>query len=321
VARPIEILSRIANPFVIGLTGITNFFVRLLGGKRKASMPSISEEEIVSMVETGQEEGVLEKQESDIIGRVFEFTDRQVREIMVPRMDVVMLAANSTVKAVASEIVASGYSRYPVYQTGNREHIVGVAYAKDILKLLVENQPDLPVREVLRPPFYVPESKRVGDLLAELQHSRTQMAIVIDEYGGIAGLVTLEDCLEEIVGEIQDEYDLEESRIKQESEDTYLVDGATTLNELNQAFDLSIEEEDIETIGGLILKKLGRIATVNDFIQLTHFREIADPDNPNSDNLILVETVLTLTVERMEGLRIRQVHLKMERKETEPNKN
>ncbi|MEI7554916.1 hemolysin family protein [Candidatus Chlorohelix sp.] len=311
VAHPIEFISKVANPLVAMLTGITNFFVRLLGGRRKATMPSVSQEEIVSMVETGQEEGVLEKQESDIINRVFEFTDRQVREIMIPRMDVLMLDVAVTIHSAAHEIVNSGYSRYPVHKSGNSEHIIGVAYAKDILKHLIENQPNLPVSHILRKPYFIPESKRVGDLLAELQKSRTQMAIVIDEYGGLAGIVTLEDCIEEIVGDIQDEYDMEESRIKSEGDGRFLVDGATTLNELNEALDLQLEEEEVETISGLVLKHLGRIAAFGDVISLPQVRPMPDPD-PDSDEITLVNVTITLRVEKMEGVRIRQVALSLQ---------
>lgn len=312
VARPIELLSKIAGPLVVALTAVTNFFVRLLGGRRKATLPSVSEEEIVSMVETGHEEGVLQKQETDIIGRVFEFSDRQVREIMVPRVDVTMLDANTSVLAAAREMVSSGYSRYPVYQAGDRERIIGISYSKDVLKYLTESQPYIPVSSFVRPPYFVPESKKVGDLLTDLQKSRIQMAIVIDEYGGLAGIVTLEDCLEEIVGEIQDEYDVEESRIQRDAANSYLVDGATPLNEINEALDLHLEDEEVDTIGGLVLKRLGHIARAGETVVLTETRQVDDPNNPNSDERIMVETKITVTVTRTEGLRIRQVRITLE---------
>ncbi len=312
VARPIEIIAAVARPLVFALTFITNFFVRLLGGKRRATMPSVSEEEIVSMVETGQEEGVLGKQESDIISRVFEFTDRQVREIMVPRVDVTMLDAETTVEAAAREIIASGYSRYPIYSPGNREQIVGVAFAKDVLRHMADGQNHSPVSILLRKPYFIPESKRVGDLLAELQHSRTQIALIIDEYGGFAGLVTLEDCLEEIVGEIQDEFDSEESRIKPTDDGGYLIDGATTLNEVNLTLELHFVDDEVDTIGGFVLKRLGRIAVTGDKVTVTEARQMPDPSDPDSDDFVTVETQLTLTVEKMEGLRIRQVKMTME---------
>lgn len=312
VARPIELLARITGPIVIGLTAITNFFVRILGGRRRATLPSVSEEEIVSMVETGHEEGVLEKQESEMISRVFEFGDRQVREIMIPRVDASMLDANTSVQVAAREMVSSGYSRYPIYQSGNREEIVGIAYVKDVLKYMSQSKLYVPISEFARPPYFIPESKKVGDLLSELQKSRTQMAIVIDEYGGLAGVVTLEDCLEEIVGEIQDEFDFEESRIKVESENAYLIDGTTSLNELNEKLQLDLNDEEVDTLGGLIVKRLGHIASPGELIELKHTRQINDPENPNSDNILLVETTITLTVHQIEGLRIRQVRLTLD---------
>lgn len=312
VARPIEIIATVARPLVFALTLITNFFVRLLGGKRRATMPSVSEEEIVSMVETGQEEGVLGKQESDIISRVFEFTDRQVREIMVPRVDVTMLAADTTVEVAAREIIATGYSRYPVYAPDNREQIVGVAFAKDVLRHMADGQNHSPITIMMRKPYFIPESKRVGDLLAELQRSRTQIALIIDEYGGFAGLVTLEDCLEEIVGEIQDEFDSEESKIKPAEGGGYLIDGATTLNEVNLTLELQFEDDEVDTIGGYVLKRLGRIAVVGDSVTVSEARQMPNPDAPNSDNFVTIETQITLTVEKVEGLRIRQVKMTTE---------
>ncbi len=312
VARPIELLAKFTSPIVFVLTSVTNFFVRLLGGQRKATMSTVSEEEIVSMVETGQEEGVIQKQKSDILNRVFEFGDRQVREIMVPRVDVTMLEASQTVSEAASEVVASGYSRYPVYTGGNREQIIGVAFAKDILKYLCENRLNEPIENVVRPALFVPESKRVDDLLAELQKSRSQITLVMDEYGGLAGLVTLEDCLEEIVGEIQDEFDAEESRIKLLENGEFLVDGATSLNEINAHLDLHFEGEEVDTIGGLILKRLGRIAVAGDSITETETRQIENPADPNSDVFITQITTANIRVEKMEGLRIRQVRFKIE---------
>ncbi len=312
VARPIEILAKITGPIITALTAITNFWVRLLGGRRRATLPSVSQEEIVSMVETGHEEGVLEKQESDMIGRVFDFSDRQAREIMVPRVDVTMMDAKTTVLAAAREMVSSGYSRYPLYETGDRERIVGIAYAKDVLKYLTENQPYATIASFARQPFFVPESKKVGDLLTDLQKSRTQMALVIDEYGGLAGLVTLEDCLEEIVGEIQDEFDSEESRIQPDGAGGYLVDGATPLNEINEALNLHLEDEEVDTIGGLVIKQLGHIAKVGESITLLEARQIIDPTDPNSDNIVTVEIRISISVSRVEGLRIRQLWLTLD---------
>lgn len=316
VARPIEILAKITGPIVAALTAITNFFVRLLGGHRRATLPSVSEEEIVSMVETGQEEGVLEKQESEIIGRVFEFSDRQVREIMVPRVDIAMLDANTSVQVAARQMVSSGYSRYPLFRGTNREEIIGIAYVKDILKYMTESQLYTPIGQLARGAYFIPESKRVGELLTELQRSHTQMAIVIDEYGGLAGLVTLEDCLEEIVGEIRDEFDTEEeNRIRPQSDGSYLADGATPLNEINQKLELDLEDEEIDTIGGLVLKRLGHIASPGETVELVHTRQVNDPD---SDDVKLIETLITIRVEKIEGLRIREVRLTLRELKPDP---
>jgi putative hemolysin len=307
VARPIELIARIFAPLVWLLTTITNFFIRLSGSNRRATLPSVSEEEIMSMVETGHEEGVVEKQESQIITNVFDFSDRTVNEIMVPRLDVHMMVTNTTVHEAGKEMLASGYSRYPVFAEGNRERIEGVVYVKDVLKFILDDKSNIPVKELLRPALFVPESKRLGDLLSELQKSRTQIAIVIDEYGGLAGIVTLEDCIEELVGEIQDEFDEETPPIIPQGENVYLVDGGLSLDDLNEALDINITEEKIDTVGGLVLTRLGRVANVGDTIVLQERRRIVDLESDADDEY--QDIVVTIRVEQVEGLRIRQVSL------------
>jgi putative hemolysin len=311
VARPIEIIARVFAPLVWFLTTITNFFVRLLGSNRKASMPSVSEEEIVTMVEAGHEEGVVEKQESVFIANLFDFSDRTVNEIMVPRLDVHMMSSATSAQFAAVEMLNSGYSRYPVFTEGNRERIEGVVYVKDVLRFILEGKNDIPVKEMLRPALFVPESKRLGDLLTELQKSRTQIALVIDEYGGLAGIVTLEDCLEELVGEIQDEFDEETPPIVEEGSNVYLVDGGLSVDDLNDALDINITEEKIDTVGGLVLTRLGRVANLGDEIKLTERKRIVDLESTAEDEY--QEIFVTIRVEQMEGLRIRQVRLTLEK--------
>jgi putative hemolysin len=314
VARPIEFIARIFAPLVWFLTTVTNFFVRLSGSKRRATMPSVSEEEIMSMVETGHEEGVVEKQESQIITNVFDFSDRTANEIMVPRPDVHMLSGDTTNYQAAQEMLRSGYSRYPVFTPGNRESIQGVVYVKDVLRFILDDKKEVQIKELLRPALFVPESKRLGDLLSELQKSRTQIALVIDEYGGLAGIVTLEDCLEELVGEIQDEFDEETPPIVPNGTNTYLVDGGLSVDDLNDALNINIIEEKMDTVGGLVLSRLGRVANIGDTIVLGERKKIVDLEGDEDDRYEDINIIIK--VEQMENLRIRQVSLTIEKLET-----
>jgi CBS domain containing-hemolysin-like protein len=180
-----------------------------------------------------------------------------------------------------------------------------------VLRFILEGKNDIPVKEMLRPALFVPESKRLGDLLTELQKSRTQIALVIDEYGGLAGIVTLEDCLEELVGEIQDEFDEETPPIVEEGSNVYLVDGGLSVDDLNDALDINITEEKIDTVGGLVLTRLGRVANLGDEIKLTERKRIVDLESTAEDEY--QEIFVTIRVEQMEGLRIRQVRLTLEK--------
>ena len=192
VARPIEILAKIAAPLVAFLTGTTNLIVRALGGKTKAGTASVSQEEIVSMVVTGQEEGVFQPQQQELIRSVFDFSEKRVREVMVPRLDMVMLDAALTLHDATPEILDTDYSRYPLY-SDTRENITGIIFSKDILRAYATGTAQRRLAELARPPLFVPESKHVSELFADLQKSRNHLALVVDEYGSVSGLVTLED--------------------------------------------------------------------------------------------------------------------------------
>lgn len=265
VARPIELLSRSAGPAVWLLTASTNVILRALGSQGRARVPTVSEEEIKSMVDTAAQEGVVEPSTRQIIHGVFDFSERQAQDIMIPRVDVEALPAGATLDEARQRVLACGHTRLPVYE-GSLDNIVGVLHARDLLPTTGGSGK---VVEVMRPPFLVPETKRLSELLWELQAQGSHLAVVLDEYGGTAGIVTLENVLEEIVGPIRDEHEPAEApEIQLEDEATAVVAGRVTLWDLNAAISLDLESEEVNTIGGLVYAHLGRLPTVGDVVQL-----------------------------------------------------
>jgi len=204
-----------------------------------------------------------------MIDNILELEETTVREVMVPRPDIVALPAAATVRGAVDTFVREGYSRLPVYRD-TIDDIVGILYGKDLLPLSVSGRLDDQVGDFVRPAYFVPESKRTGDLLRELQAKRVHIAIVVDEYGGTAGMVTIEDALEEIVGEIQDEFDTEEQKIVKVGDGEALVDGGVTIADANEELDLDLAAEEVDTIAGLVNEKLGRIPVVGDKVRLDH---------------------------------------------------
>src|SRR6266496_2332976 len=207
--RPVRITAWLLQPVVWALGAVTNSLVRLVGGQIKRKGPFVTEEELRLLVTVGEEEGVLEEEETEMIHSIFEFADTTAREVMVPRIDMVTLEADATVDEAVDLALQAGFSRIPVYKE-SIDDIIGVLYTKDMLKQLREDHNTLPVRDLVRPAYFVPETKKLDDLLREIQQKHVHLVIIVDEYGSVAGLVTIEDLVEEIVGDIQDEYDREE---------------------------------------------------------------------------------------------------------------
>lgn len=317
VARPIELIARLAAPIIAFLTGTTNLIVRILGGKGKANTPTVTQEEVVSMVSAGQEEGIFQPQQEELIRSVFDFSEKRVREVMVPRVDMTLLDSNMPLKEAAVIMAESDYSRYPVY-SGERENITGVVFSKDVLRCYAQNRTNLALSEIARPAVFVPESKQVSTLFTELQSSRTHLAIVIDEYGGVAGLVTLEDLLEEIVGEIQDEFDHEDNVLTPSGEHEYLVDGRVSLYDLNQELKLELGREengerlDVDTLGGFMMAELKHIPVDGETVRLELSRpQVEDAEELPEPHPVAPEAV-SLTVLQMDGRRVDKVKLKLE---------
>ena len=270
LSAPVERFSFILHPIIVGLTFTTRGIVRLFGGGQVHRGPFVTEEELRLLVEVGEEEGVLEEEEREMIHNVFELADTVVREIMVPRIDIVSITGTASVEAAMDLIVQGGQSRIPVYD-GTIDNIIGVLYAKDLLRILQMGQHPKEVSGLVRPAYFVPESKRLDDLLRELQHQHVHMAIVVDEYGSVSGLVTIEDLVEEIIGDIQDEYDREEQLLQRISDDEYLVDAKISLDELNEELDTKLSSEDYDTLGGFVYGHLDKVPTVGDSVQAGGF--------------------------------------------------
>ena len=268
VARPIGFLQRLLSPIVWLVSRVSAVLVRLLGGTEKPQGGYLSTEELKVLVETGSERGGIEEEEKEMITGVIELGEKQVHEVMVPRIGIRAVNVDDPLDEVLDTIVAAGHSRLPVF-TESLDNIIGILYAKDLLPYLKGNglrSGEIDLRKLARPPVYVPESKPVDDLLHEMQVAKRHIAIVVDEYGGTAGLVTMEDVVEEIVGEIQDEYDTEEPMVEEISTDeevAYRIDGRVSMDDLRDLFELSDDDEEDEdaydTVGGFVVHRVGRI--------------------------------------------------------------
>jgi CBS domain containing-hemolysin-like protein len=225
----------------------------------------LSEDGLRFLLNVTEEETVIEDDEKELIASIFEFSDKLVREVMVPRIDVSSIPADMPMLEALDVILKAGHSRIPVYNA-SVDNVVGVLYAKDLLRYLRDGRTDVPLGRILRPAYFIPESKKVDELLGELQQRKVHMAIVVDEYGGTAGIVTIEDLLEEIVGEIQDEYDAEEPTIEAVAEDQYLFDARVPLDEVNKLLGVELPPEGGDTLGGFIYSQLGKVPAVDDTI-------------------------------------------------------
>jgi CBS domain containing-hemolysin-like protein len=252
------VLTRMLWVVVVVLRAIALGVSWVLSGGRHELDPSMTEAEIKEMADIGQEQGVLEEEERRMLHGVFRFTDAVVGQVMVPRPDMVCVAAQETVGTALRRIVEENHTRLPVYE-GDIDKIVGILYAKDLLPYIRQGKMDTPSGQVVREAPRIPESSRVREVLRELQHQRRAMAIVVDEYGGVAGLVTLEDLLEEIVGEIEDEFDAEEALVREVAPGEYLCEARASIQELNDALDVDVEEAGYDTVGGLVYDLLGHI--------------------------------------------------------------
>ena len=248
--------SKIFAPFVKVLSVSTNAMVKLLGYNPHADEETLTEEEIRMMVDVGGEKGVIEDVQKEMINNIFEFDDLDAGDIMTHRTDMTAVDVNDPIMDVVKTAIESGYSRIPVFDD-DPDNIIGIIYVKDLLRYIGTDLPKHAMRKIMRAPMYVPESKSCGDLFKEMTGKHTQMAVVVDEYGGTAGIVTLEDIVEAIVGNIQDEYDDEEEEISKINETTFTIDGLTDIDELDEIIGKDLPEGDYDTIAGYIISQLG----------------------------------------------------------------
>jgi CBS domain containing-hemolysin-like protein len=265
-ARPIKALAgwgplRLVSRGLIGLTNV------LLPGKGLTRGPYTSEEELLAVADMAVEDAVIEAEERRLIESVIELGDTVVREVMVPRTDMVTVTADFRVADAMEVVILNGYSRIPACGEGI-DDVVGIVHAKDLMRAERDGHEEQPVRELARPAHFVPETKGVADLLREMQRDRFHMAIVIDEYGGTAGLVTLEDIIEELLGEIVDEFDVEDAMVEPLPGGDYRVDARMALDEVNELLRARLPEGDWDTIGGLLLSELGRVPADGESVEV-----------------------------------------------------
>ncbi len=289
IVAPTRALIRVVTPLAALVLLLSRFISRVIGGEGLGNL--VTEEEIVTLVKAGHSGGAIEAEEKDMIVSVLQLDESSARELMTPRIDIVALDVDDTIMQALAAFVDSGFSRVPVYQ-GSIDNVLGLLYAKDILTVLnkrdhLESQA---IRDLLRPVAFVPETKPADALLKELKADNVHLAIVVDEYGGTSGLITIEDLIEEIIGEIRDEYDFGEEEVYAELEDgAYLIDASMDLDDLNNLLDCAIDTATADTLGGYIYLALGRVPRANETIETD---------------------ILSMTVDSIDGHRIRKVRVR-----------
>ncbi len=289
LSQPNKWAVRLLSPMVMSALRISGRTAVLMGGSEFIHL--VTEEEIKTLVDAGSEEGILEDEEKEMIYSIIRFGDTLAREVMVPRIDIIALEVGATLEEALDVIIKGGHSRIPIYED-TIDNIEGVLYAKDLLKVWQNGDRPDSLRSLLRTPNFVPETKKASELLVELQEQKTHLVFVVDEYGGTAGIITMEDLVEEIVGEIQDEYDFnEEAQYEQINENEYIFNARIDLDDLNHLLDTSIPTDESDTLGGYIFSQLGRVPLVNDEIV--------------SDNLAI--QIISVTGRRIRKVQVRKM--------------
>ncbi|ATD56076.1 HlyC/CorC family transporter [Clostridium chauvoei] len=288
VSKFINLTVKIFKPFIAVFTAISSVFIRLLGGNPKASEPFITEEELRTMVGVSEEEGVLEGVEKEMIFNVFDFADAQVKDVMVQRVDVIAVDVNATYDEVLEVIKTEQFSRIPVYNQ-TIDDVVGILNVKDLI-MAQDNKVEFNVTEYMREPYYTFEFKKIKELFSEMKKTRNHIAVVLDEYGGNVGIVTIEDLIEEVFGEIEDEYDDENKEIEVVKEDEYIVDGSARLDDLSELIGVNMESEEFDSIGGLIIGELGRFPEQDEEVTRNNIRFIVEDIDKNRIKKVRIYT-------------------------------
>ena len=284
---PVKILLFLFTPFVYVSKIFTKIPSLLQMNKEKIFD---SEEELKILTEIGEKEGTLQEEESDIIQSIFDFKDKHVREIMKPRVDMVAIESSSTIDDVMDLISIKQFSKIPVYKE-NIDKIVGIIYAKDLLPYLMGSRPNIPIVKLARAPFFVPETKEIDDLMEEFKNKKMNIAIAVDEWGGTSGLITLEDIVEEVLGEIQDPYDTDQSLIFKQKDGSMIIDAKITIYDLEEEIEIEFpEEREYDTLGGFILQSVGNIPKVEEEINYNQYKIIVKSiDGNRIDKIHLIK--------------------------------
>ena len=289
---PIHYISIILSPFIKLLSVSTKLVLRILRMKTEDQEEAVTEEEIKALLKMGNESGTFDDDEREMIDSVFAFDDRTAREIMVPRRDVVTIDINEPFEELIDEILETRHNRIPVYEE-NIDNIIGVLHVKDVMIELRKNSPEqMNIRDMLHEPFFVPETKEADELFRTMQEARHHMAILVDEYGGFSGIVTIEDLVEEIMGDINEEYEEVVPEVEAVSENEYRLDGGILIDDLNEELGLKLETENYDTLSGYLIEKLGHIPAKED-------RDVIEEDN------------LVFSVEEVKDNRISRVRLEI----------
>jgi putative hemolysin len=268
LAGPVRVVTSLLRPFVGGLSAFARLIVRAATKGHSVRGPFVTEEELKLLLYVGEQEGIVEQEEREMIHGILEMTDKSVREVMVPRVDVVAAENTDSIADVIKVIIEHGYSRIPIYEE-SIDNIVGVVYAKDLLRHGVVGDDQRPLTEIARQPYFTPEAKHVGELLREMKERKVHMAVVVDEHGGTAGIVTFEDLIEEIVGPIRDEYDMREvEELQIVSDHEVVVSARFPVDDLKEALNIEVPDVEADTVGGLVYEELGEIPKVGATIEL-----------------------------------------------------
>ena len=286
---PLKFIILILSPITAVFHGISNLITKLLPIQKEKIFDS--EEELKILTELGEEAGTLQEEESDMIQSIFEFNEKNVREIMTPRVDMVALDSTASIDEVMDMVTDRQFSKIPVFKE-NVDNIRGIIYAKDLLPYLTGSRPNIPLTSISRVPFFVPETKLIDDLMKDFRTKKTNVAIVVDEWGGTSGLITLEDIVEEVLGEIRDPYDKEESPIVPQKDNTFIVDAKISIYDYEEEFEIEFpEDREYDTLGGYIFDTIGDIPKVEQKIQFLNHQ---------------------FTVKKLDGNRIGKVHVHIE---------
>lgn len=285
----IEFVTNLLTPISFVLNIITDFLVKLLGGEVDKKKPFITQEELKTIVNVSYKEGVLEGEEKDMIYNVFDFSDSQVNDVMVPRTEIVAIDVDLPYEEIIKIINKEQYSRIPVYEN-TIDNIIGILYVKDLLFLDVNKESPFDLRKYIRQPYFTPEYKSIKELFKEMRTNRNHMVVIIDEYGGTEGIVTIEDVVEEIVGDIEDEYDKKIKEIEVIKEDEYLVNGNVRIDTINELIGTHIESKDFDTIAGFVIGIIDRLPEAGEEIEYENIRFIIENIDRNRIKKIRILT-------------------------------